>query len=149
MAVIDTEKTKKPYVIDRDTNAFVGLDMPLHRGTAEGNFACTSTVRDAVKNNIKNLLQTELKERVFQPTLGVKLRQFLFEPFTDEVRATIEDSITRTFNFWLPFVIVNKVEVDMAKFDDQESKNTLNVNVVFSLSTTPGVLESVQVTYGS
>ena len=49
MAIIDTEKTKKPYLIDRDTNRFVGLDFPLSRGVTEGNFKCTKTVIEAVK----------------------------------------------------------------------------------------------------
>ncbi len=150
MAVIDTSKTKKPYVVDRDTNSFVGIDLPLHRSSGpEGNFACTDTVRDAVIINIKNLLQTELKERVFQPTLGVKLRQFLFEPYTDEVKATIQDSIIRTFEYWLPFVTIKTVETDMAQYDNDEGKNTLKVNVVFALKNTPTVLESVTVQYGA
>tara|TARA_Y100000592_G_scaffold34121_1_gene54250 strand:- start:24305 stop:24757 length:453 start_codon:yes stop_codon:yes gene_type:complete len=150
MAIIDTEKTKKPYVIDRDTNSFVGLDLPLHRGGgAEGNFKCTETVRDAVIVNIKNLLQTELKERVFQPNIGIQLRQYLFEPFTEEIKTTIQESIIKTFNFWLPFVLVKDVMVNMAKSDDDVNKNTLRVKVTFALNSTPSVLESVQVQYGA
>tara|TARA_Y100001938_G_C7930412_1_gene349057 strand:+ start:139 stop:591 length:453 start_codon:yes stop_codon:yes gene_type:complete len=150
MAIIDTEKTKKPYVVDRDTAVFVGLDMPLNRSAGPaGNFACTENVRDAVIVNIKNLLKTELRERVFQPNLGIKLRQYLFNPFTEEVQMNIQESIQRTFNYWLPFVLVKSVDVDMVEYDDGEGKNTLNVKVIFALNSTPTVLESVQVQYGA
>lgn len=148
MAIIDTEKTKKPYLIDRDTNRFVGLDFPLSRGVTEGNFKCTKTVIEAVKINLKNLLQTELGERVFQPTLGIKLRQFLFEPFTEEVKVSIQDSIIKTFNYWLPFVIIREVNINMSKHDDDVDKNILSVFVSFAVNSSPSVLETITVQYG-
>ena len=73
MPIKDT--SRKPYIIDNDTNIKVGIDLPIHRGTgADGFFATTSTTIEAVKNNIRNLLQTEEGERFFQPNLGIGLR---------------------------------------------------------------------------
>ena len=43
-----------------------------------------STTIEAVKNNIRNLLQTNEGERFFQPNLGLNLRQLLFEHITNE-----------------------------------------------------------------
>ena len=78
MAVLDTNKTKKPYIVDRDENTFIGLDFPFRIGsTGEGWGASSQITLDAVKNNLKNLISTEVGERVFQPNLGVKLRQYL------------------------------------------------------------------------
>jgi hypothetical protein len=57
MAIRDT--SKKPYIIDNDTDVFVGLDLPIRKGTdVQGYFASTTTTIEAVKNNIRNLLQT-------------------------------------------------------------------------------------------
>ena len=38
MAIKD--KSKKPYISDRDTNIFIGLDMPLRKTLAGVNFDC-------------------------------------------------------------------------------------------------------------
>jgi phage baseplate assembly protein W len=148
MAIIDINKSKKPFVVDRDTGTFVGLELPLKRSMgAEGNFKCTETTFAAVKTNIHNLLQTELGERAFQPTLGIKLRQFLFEPFTEETETSIKESITKTFNFWLPFVNIIKINVNMVTIDDDVGKNTLKVYVEFSVKNVPNAVDSVQVQF--
>jgi len=149
LAVIDTSKTKKPFVVDRDTDVFIGLQMPLHKSFgAEGNFKCTETMVEAVKVNIRNLLQTELKERLYQPSLGIKLRQYLFEPFTEEIEASIKDSITKTFNFWLPFVEVVSTDVKMHEHDNDADKGKLFVTVKFRIKSVPSVLESITVQFG-
>ena len=72
MAIRDT--TIKPFIQDRDDNIFVGIDYPFHKSNGvEGWFKSTATTIEAVKNNIKLLLQTERGERLMQPNLGVAL----------------------------------------------------------------------------
>lgn len=143
MAIRDTNKTKKPYIIDRDEDVFIGLDFPLHRGDdRSGNFASTLTTLEAVKVNVRNLLQTELGERVMQPNLGVRIRQFLFEPFTEDVRVAIQNSIIDTFSIWLPFVTISALDVEMS------DTNTLKISVEFVLNRDPTTTESVQVIIG-
>ena len=143
MAIKDTNKTKKPYIVDRDEDVFIGLDFPLHRGdNSSGNFSSTSTTLEAVKVNATNLLQTELGERVMQPTLGVGLRQYLFEPFTEDVRVAIQNSIIDTFSIWLPFVTISTLDVEMS--DD----NILKIFIEFVLNRDQDTVESVQVLIG-
>ena len=75
MAIIDTSVTGS-FVEDRDPNQYVGIQLPFYKSDGpEGYFASTSTTIEAVKNNIKNLLQTEKGERYLQPDLGVTLRR--------------------------------------------------------------------------
>ena len=53
MAIRDT--TKKPYIEDRDSNIFVGIDYPFHKSNGvEGWFASTDTTIKAVKNDLKS-----------------------------------------------------------------------------------------------
>ena len=145
MAIRDTNKTKKPYLVDRDEDVYIGLDFPLHRGDdRNGNFASTFTTLEAVKVNATNLLQTELGERVMQPNLGVKLKQFLFEPFTEDIRMAIQNSIIDTFSIWLPFVTISTLDVGMS----EANNNTLKIFVEFALNRDPTTTESVQVTIG-
>ena len=143
MAVKDTNKTKKPYIVDRDEDVFIGLDFPLHRGDdRSGNFASTLTTLEAVKVNVRNLLQTELGERVMQPNLGIQLKRYLFEPFTEDVKIAIQNSIVDTFSVWLPFVTIVALDVEMS------DANALKIFVEFVLNRDQDIGESVQVTIG-
>ena len=143
MAVRDTNKTKKPYIVDRDDDVFIGLDIPLHRGNdGNGNFGTTSTTLEAVKVDATNLLQTELGERVMQPTLGVKLKQYLFEPFTEDTKVAIQNTIVETFSVWLPFVTIVTLDIEMS------DTNTLKIFLEFVLNKDPNTVESVQVIIG-
>ena len=72
MAVKDT--SRKPFIEDNDTKVKIGIDLPIRRDNSkDGFFATTSTTIEAVKNNIRNLLQTNEGERFFQPNLGLNL----------------------------------------------------------------------------
>jgi|TARA_Y100000310_G_C20605464_1_gene775256 hypothetical protein len=143
MAIIDT--TKKPYIADRDENVFVGIDYPFHKSFgSDGWFASTSTTIKAVKNNIKMLLSTTKGERLMQPDLGLNLRKFLFEQYTDETRVVIENEIVDTFEFWLPFVEIRDLIISMDK-TDSVGKNAMSIFIQFNITKDPNTLESVQV----
>ena len=91
MAIRDT--SRKPYIQDNDTKVKVGIDLPIRRGDdKDGFFASTSTTIEAVKNNIRNLLQTNEGERFFQPNLGLNLRRLLFEHITNENLIGVQDA---------------------------------------------------------
>ena len=62
MAILD--KSKKPYIVDRDENVFIGIDLPFRKSDGvEGLFASTSTTIEAAKVNLKCLLNTKKGER--------------------------------------------------------------------------------------
>ena len=143
MAIVDTNKIKKPYIVDRDEDVYIGLDFPLHRGDdRNGNFASTSTTLEAVKVNATNLLQTELGERVMQPSLGVELKQYLFEPFTEDIKLAIQNNIVDVFSTWLPFVEIITLDVEMS------DANAIKIFLEFVLNKDPDTVESVQVIIG-
>ena len=96
---------------------------------------------EAVKNNIKNLLLTNRGERVFQPLIGLNLRQFLFEQLTPEVIFEIQNDIRDTMNLWLPFVNIENIIVN----EDTTTPNTIQVKVDFSIQQVPNSLDSITV----
>mgnify|MGYP003151398370 FL=1 len=98
MAVKDI--SKKPYIVDNDANVKVGIDLPIRRDDIKGGwFASTTTTIESVKNNIRNLLNTNQGERLMQPNLGLNLKQILFEQINEESIIGIQDSILDTFSF--------------------------------------------------
>ena len=148
MAIKDT--SRKPYIIDRDSNVKVGIDLPVRRGdTKDGWFATTSTTIEAVKNNIRNLLNTNQGERLMQPNLGLDLRNMLFNQIDENVIIGIQDSILDTFESWLPFVEVRDIKIMTSDNESTINKNEIKINIVFNIKNSPNTLDSVTLNFFS
>jgi phage baseplate assembly protein W len=148
MAIKDI--SRKPYIVDNDTNVKVGIDLPIRRGDdLDGFFATTSTTIEAVKNNIRNLLQTNEGERLFQPDLGVGLRKLLFEHITDENLIGVQDSILDKMEFWLPFVEVRDIQVLSRDDTTDIGLKEIRVKLLFNLKQDPNTLDSVTLDFSS
>ena len=142
--------SRKPYVQDNDTNVKVGIDLPIRRGNdLDGFFVSTSTTIEAVKNNIRNLLQTEEGERFFQPNLGIGLRKLLFEHITTENLIGVQDAILDKFQFWLPFVEVRDIQVLSKNNTTDIGANEIRVKILFNIKQDPNTLDSVTIDFSS
>jgi len=140
MAIKDTKR--KPYIEDNDENIFIGIDLPFRKSDGvEGYFASTSTTIEAVKNNIRNLLQTYEGERLYQPNLGIGLRKFTFEQLTEESIYSIQNTILDKLKVWLPFVEIRDIKI-------KQEDNTLRLSIVFNITQDPNTLESVSIEIG-
>ena len=141
MAIKDL--SKKPFIEDRDEKVFIGIDLPFRKSDGrDGWFACTEDTISAVKNNIRNLVQTNQGERYMQPNLGINLRRYLFEQFSDEVVLNIQNELIDIFQFWLPFVEIRNIEVNLNS--DGTNPNKLDISLDFNIKQDPNTLESVQ-----
>ena len=141
MAILDRKKNR--FVEDQDTRVSVGIDFPLGRvPNGDGYFKTTKTTVDSIKNNIRLLLQTNTGERVFQPALGMNLRQLLFEPLDENLTIQMENNIVDTFERWLPFVELKNIEIER-----RDELSQVNINIQFNIKRAPNSLESVQVTF--
>jgi len=148
MAIKDT--SRKPYIVDNDTNVKVGIDLPIRRGdNLDGFFASTSTTIEAVKNNIRNLLQTEEGERFFQPNLGIGLRTVLFEHITDESLISIQNTILDKMELWLPFVEVRDIQVLSRDNTTDIGTNEIRIKIDFNIKQDPNTLDSITLDFSS
>jgi phage baseplate assembly protein W len=148
MAIKDT--SKKPYIQDNDTRVKIGIDLPIRRGDdLDGFFATTSTTIEAVKNNIRNLLQTEEGERFFQPNLGLGLRSLLFEHATEVNLIGIQDTILDKFEFWLPFVEVRDIQVLSREDTTDIGVNEIRIKILFNIKQDPNTLDAVTLNFSS
>ena len=143
MPILD--KRKNQFIEDQDTRVSVGIDFPFARvPNQDGYFKTTKTTVESIKNNIRLLLHTESGERVFQPNMGMNLKQFLFEQITEDTSIQIENDIVNVFETWLPFVDLRDIQINT----DNQNKNQIDINIVFNIKRAPSSLESVQVTLG-
>ena len=141
MPILD--KRANQFIEDTDTRVSVGIDFPFGLASnGDGYFKTTKTTIESIKTNIKLLLQTNQGDRLFQPTLGMNLKQLMFEQITEETTIQIENNIVDVFARWLPFVQLQNIIVN--KRDDI---NQVVINIEFNISRTPNSLESVQVTF--
>ena len=143
MAIKDT--SRKPFIEDNNDNISIGLDLPIRKSNGkEGYFASTSTTLEAVKVNIRNLLNTYQGERLMQPALGINLIKYLFNQITEETILGIQDDILDTFTTWLPFVEVRDIQV-LTENNQNNISNIIRINIVFNITQDPNTLDSVQV----
>jgi len=79
-------------------------------------------------SNIKQILLTNLGERVMRPTFGSRLKSFLFESIPASiVKTSIAEAVREAINRWEPRVVIDSIAVD---FED----STISIRVTFSTS---------------
>jgi phage baseplate assembly protein W len=126
------------YVLDRkvvkDTKEFndyaYGITLPVQRGNT-GYFNQAFSSFEQAKSNLKNLLLTKKGERVMQPNFGTGLQSLLFEQMTDEFETKLEETITKNVNYWLPYITIRQIDIEMT--DEMKDRNTANMNIQFTV----------------
>ena len=132
-------------ILSQNPRVNVGIDFPTAIVPGgDGFFKGTKTTEDAIKSNIRLLLLTQRGERVMQPNLGINLRRFLFEPITENTAVEIENDIVQTFSYWLPFVQIRDIQIDLSSQD----ANQIKIKLVFKVKNGSDRLSSVQVDIG-
>lgn len=81
---------------------------------------------NAVIRSIKNLLQTNTGERLYQPKIGSDLTKLLFEPMNSATAETISTAVSSTIANYEPRARVIDIKVTPLYED-----NAYNVSIVF------------------
>jgi phage baseplate assembly protein W len=120
--------------IVKDTKEFdayaYGITLPIKRGNT-GYFEQAFTSFEQTKANLKNLLLTKRGERIMQPEFGTGLDSLLFEPMDDVFEGNLRDTITRTVSYWLPYVNIQDIEIEMT--DEMKDRHIANMKVEFTV----------------
>jgi phage baseplate assembly protein W len=103
--------------------------LPLIVDDLDGHYGLTKTIREAVKQNFKNLVLTAPGERVMDLNFGVGLRNFLFENFTIEVEENIRFRISNQAKTYMPFIEINSIDINQG----QDKLGTLFVAIQYSI----------------
>lgn len=111
-----------------DSHAY-GITSPTKRGDVM--FEQTFTSYEAAKANLRNLLLTAKGERIMQPEFGSGIHSLLFEQMDDNLEERLEEVITESVNFWLPYINIETIEVEMT--DDMKDRNIANMSIQFTV----------------
>ena len=124
---------------DLNPNVYIGFALPI-KPDDNNIFSLTKNSFDQVRHNLRNLLLTNVGERVYQPEFGSRLRELCFEQLEESLPQRVEDEGRRAVNFWLPYV--NIVEVETLTQEDNKSK--IFVRVKFSTTLNSDTLQQIE-----
>ena len=123
---------------DLNPDVRIGLKLPFTRGRS-GLFPQSETTLEQAGSNIKNLLLTSKGERIMQPDFGSRLRDLLFEQYTEDLSSRIQEEIQEAISTWLPYINIASVNI----IQSDEDPNTTSVDIDFSLNYEPDRFESI------
>lgn len=124
-------KQRKEYFynpIDFEPDVAVGIKLPFS-GVRGALFDLSYSTEEQAISNLKNLLLTRKGERLFQPEFGSQIYALLFEPITLDLKQRLESGITEDINFWLPYIIIDKVNVT-----PDEDRNYVGITLDFRVT---------------
>ena len=113
--------------LDLNPDVYIGLTYPIKSGK-NLDFELTKTSFEQAEYNLTNLLLTQKGERAFQPEFGTTLRSICFEQVDDNLPETIETDIRTAVELWLPYIIINEIEV----LQDDNNLNKIYVQLKYS-----------------
>ena len=140
MAYVIGRKVLKDTEAELDAYAY-GITLPAKRGNT-GYFEQAFTSYDQAKSNLKNLLLTRQGERIMQPTFGSGLHSLLFEPLDGKLEEKLQETITESVGFWLPYISIKEIDVEMT--DEMKDRNQANMKLIFTVGNT---IETQQITF--
>ena len=124
---------------DLNPNVYIGLALPI-KPDDNNVFSLTKNSYDQVRHNLRNLLLTNVGERVYQPEFGSRLRELCFEQLDDTLPQRVEDEIRRAVNFWLPYVNIVQIET----LTEEDNKSKIFVRVKFSTTLNSQTLQQIE-----
>ena len=123
--------------------------IPLTKDPTYG-WAELRTARQAVQQQMKNLLLTSPGERVMIPDFGVGLKRYLFENLDRAVLGSIETRIRQQVDKYLPYVNLKSVVFQSALDSGQDTvvtdfdENKISIKISYSFGR--GFLDEIIVT---
>ena len=133
----------KKVVTDTEefSNQAYGITLPVQRGNT-GYFSQAFSSFEQAKSNLKNLLLTRKGERVFQPNFGSGIHELLFEQATNDLESKLQENITNSVNFWLPYINIDTIDVNMT--DEMKDRYIAEMKVQFTVG---NIYEPQEITF--
>ena len=125
---------KQIPVIDTEKDVAVGIKLPFNHPN-KGLFELSYSTEEQAISNLKNLLLTSKGERMYLPTFGTGILNLLFEQNTPELVSDLQDEISSSISFWLPYIILNNIDIQN-KVDalGYEAEHGILITINFSVS---------------
>jgi phage baseplate assembly protein W len=108
-----------------------GIILPITNGP-QGYFNQSYSILEQIKSNLNLLLRTKKGERRMNPEFGSGLWTVLFENYTDDISALIENIIKKDIVRWMSYINVDSVQVSTNDTENSD-KHTIYVRVLYTV----------------
>lgn len=114
--------------------AGISVQLPLFLDQYDGPYTLNKTIKDAMKQNLKNLILTSPGERIMDPSFGAGIRNYLFQNNNNITAGQIKSRIAEQVQIYLPHItildikIINDQNVDPLSDLDRHS---IFINIVY------------------
>ena len=107
--------------------------LPLTYDKEDGPYRLNKSLRDVVRQNLKNVILTNPGERIMLPRFGAGIRRLLFEPMTPQTFGELRSRITSAVGQYLSFVNLEELSVTTSKEDDSLGPNAVRLVVKYNI----------------
>ena len=94
---------------------------------------------DAIKKSVINLCRTSINERFFNPLIGTRISQSLFEVNDPDIAEFFEQDIENTLNNYEP-----RIKVKSVNSESILDSNELNIKVEYDIVGLPLPLQNIE-----
>tara|TARA_R110002020_G_scaffold226846_3_gene437348 strand:+ start:297 stop:719 length:423 start_codon:yes stop_codon:yes gene_type:complete len=112
-------------------NKLHGLAFPVVEGL--GGFFTRSEGAETIMSGLKQLVLTSKGERPMRPEFGTNLRQSVFEPYTQELKESLQNDIRAAVLEYEPRVDLTSVNVSWDDSTKSAGYNQIYVRIRFSI----------------
>ena len=109
----------------------VSPKLPLLNSRIDGAYELNKSIKEAIKQNLRNMLLTQPGERVMDPLFGLGLNSYLFENFNSFVAGDIRSDLVFQIEKYMPFIELLDFSSEQGNPLLGESTNLLKVRVEF------------------
>ena len=111
----------------------ISVALPLHYDSIDGPYRLNKTLKDVVKQNLKNLILTSPGERIMIPDFGAGLRELFFEPYTPATFSTARSRIMSQISRYMSFVNVTNFTVVTSDDDPDLTANGVRMILQYDI----------------
>ena len=116
-----------PIIRQRQSRAFKDISLSFKRHPVTNDILAL-TNEDAIKRSVRNLVETVNEERFFNPLIGSRVRESLFEVPDNTIRATLKAQIENSILNFEPRVNLTDVIIN-----HPNDTNDLEVTVAYDI----------------
>lgn len=144
--------TIKLYPEDFRAEGSLAVKLPMNSNRANSNsglFNVSYTTEEQAVSNYINLLLTKPAERFMQPVFGIGIQLYLFEQNTDDFHFELDTLIREQTSIWLPYIIVDDLQIINKAFSGTESDTEHGINIVIRFRVTESGANRTITLFGS
>ena len=116
-----------PVIRQRQSKRFKDISLSFKRHPVTNDILAL-TNEDAIKRSVRNLVETINEERFFNPLIGSRVRESLFEVPDNTIRATLKSQIENSILNFEPRVNLTEVIIN-----HPNDTNDLEVTVAYDI----------------